>query len=292
MNTSEKIKKVVRDKYADIAKTEKGCGCGCGDEPSQLFGLDYSTQDGYFKNADLSLGCGIPTEYAAISSGDTVVDLGCGAGNDVFIVRRIVGESGKVIGIDMTQEMIDRAEENKNKLGYNNVEFKLGEIENTPLAENSADVVVSNCVLNLVPDKEKAFKEIHRILKEGGHFSVSDIVLDGPIPESIKKSAELYAGCVSGALQKSEYLGAIKQAGFKNIQIKKEREINLPDETIEKYISKTEIKEFRESGAGIYSITVYADKLEEGSCCDSGDGECCGSGKSLPQLSNKESTCC
>lgn len=264
MDTSDEIKKVVRDKYADIALKEKGCGCGCSDEPSQVFSLDYTKEEGYFKDADLSLGCGIPTEYAAISEGNTVVDLGSGAGNDVFIVRRIVGEKGHVIGIDMTQEMIDRAEDNKAKLGYSNVEFKLGEIENIPLDDNMADVVVSNCVLNLVPDKEKAFNEINRILKEDGHFSVSDIVLEGTIPESIKKSAELYAGCVSGALQKSDYLAAIKNAGFENIQIKKERPIAVPDDVLKNYISEDALKAFHESGAAISSITVYADMMESG----------------------------
>jgi arsenite methyltransferase len=234
--------------------------------------------EGYHKEADLSLGCGIPTEIADIKEGDTVIDLGSGAGNDVFIARKIVGETGKVIGIDMTPEMVIRALQNNQKLGYKNVEFVLGEIENMQgIASNTADVVISNCVMNLVPDKEKAFKEVHRILKTNGHFSISDIVYSGYLPDGVFEAAEMYAGCVAGASEKGKYLGIIKAIGFKNIQIKKERLIDLPDELLLKYISIDELEKFRQSGSGVYSITIYADKLDEGKCCDTNENGCCGS---------------
>jgi arsenite methyltransferase len=237
MSSSEDLKKIVQDKYAEIVTKDSSCcgpACGCGPEMDySAFSLDYTKMDGYVADADLQLGCGIPTEFANIKAGDTVVDLGSGAGNDVFVARQLAGENGKVIGIDMTPEMLERANENKVKLGLENVEFKLGDIENLPLENDISDVVVSNCVLNLVPDKEKAFNEIHRILKPGAHFCVSDIVLEGEIPEVLKKSAEMYAGCVSGALQKDDYLGIIEKGGFKNIEVKKSREIVLPKELLE-----------------------------------------------------------
>lgn len=213
-----------------------------------------------------------------INEGDTVIDLGSGAGNDVFIARRIVGDRGKVIGIDMILELIIRALQNNQKLGYKNVEFELGEIENmTTISSNMADVVISNCVMNLVPDKEKAFREVFRVLKTGGHFSISDIVYSGTLPNGVLEAAEMYAGCVAGASEKGAYLGVIKSAGFKNIQIKKERQIELPDELLLKYMQAEELAEFKKSGSGIYSITLYADKSDQGACCDTTENGCCGS---------------
>lgn len=263
MSSAEDLKKIVQNKYADIATQDQktDCGCGCSKETEySSFNLDYSQTDGYVPEADLNLGCGIPTEFAGIKEGQTVVDLGSGAGNDVFVVRRIVGEKGKVIGIDMTPEMLERANINKQKLGYKNVEFKLGDIENLPLPEELADVVISNCVLNLVPDKHAAFKEIYRILKPGAHFCVSDIVLEGQIPEGLKKSAEMYAGCVSGALQKEEYLSIIRESGFAKTEVKKSREIVLPQEVLDKHLDSPGKKEYLESNLGIFSITVVATK--------------------------------
>lgn len=216
--------------------------------------------EGYMAEADLNLSCGIPTEFAKIKIGDTVVDLGSGAGNDVFVARQITGESGKVIGIDMTPEMIKRANLNKAELGFENIEFKLGDIENLPLEDDMSNVVVSNCVLNLVPDKAKAFSEIYRILKPGGHFCVSDIVLEGEIPSSLKKSAEMYAGCVSGALQKDEYLNIINQAGFSDVEIKNSREIILPQDILKSYLDDDQFEKYNKSGLGIYSMTVVAAK--------------------------------
>jgi ubiquinone/menaquinone biosynthesis C-methylase UbiE len=208
----------------------------------------------------MGLGCGLPTEFANIKKGDTVVDLGSGAGNDVFVARALTGETGKVIGIDMTQEMIDKANENKEKLGFENIEFKLGEIESLLIPDNQIDVVVSNCVLNLVPNKNKAFEEIYRILKPGAHFCVSDIVLQGELTPGLKESAIMYAGCVAGALQKDEYLKAIADVGFINIEIKKTKTVELPDELLKEYLTEEQIEEYKNDQVGIFSITVVAIK--------------------------------
>lgn len=263
MQTSDEIKQVVKEKYGEIAaQKSKGCGC-CGTSKIidySIFQDDYSSFDGYVAEADLGLGCGVPTEYAGLKKGDTVVDLGSGAGNDVFVARSIVGEEGKVIGLDFTKEMLDKANANKAKVGYKNVEFKLGEIEKMPIENDLADVVISNCVLNLVPDKRKAFAEIYRILKPGAHFCVSDIVLKGELPAGLKKSAEMYAGCVAGALQQDKYIGIIKETGFKNIEIKKTKVIQLPDEVLKEYLSDSDIEKYKSDNVGIFSITVVGYK--------------------------------
>ena len=268
MNPDE-IKMIVKKKYSQIARQSKDNGeascCDttacCSETDYSDISDDYSKLQGYQQEADLNLGCGVPTEYAKILPGDTVVDLGSGAGNDCFVARSLVGENGKVIGIDMTEEMIEKATRNAAKLNAENMEFILGEIEDLPLSNGIADVVISNCVLNLVPDKVKAFAEVYRILKEGGHFCVSDVVLEGRLPENIQKEAEMYTGCVSGALQMEEYLSVIRINGFTNVQIKKQKQIPIPDEVLLEYISRQELSEFRESGTGIYSITVYGDKI-------------------------------
>ncbi|MDP2037608.1 MAG: arsenite methyltransferase [Ignavibacteria bacterium] len=277
MQNEQEVKEIVKEKYGEIArKTSSGCGCGCGSSSNKIAGYtimkdEYTGMDGYVAEADLGLGCGLPTEFADIKPGNVVVDLGSGAGNDVFVARALVGDSGKVIGIDMTEDMIAKARRNNEKLGYRNVEFYLGEIEAMPLEDETADVVVSNCVLNLVPNKQKAFAEIYRITKTGGHFCVSDIVIKGELPANLKKSAEMYAGCVAGAVQQDEYLEIIKSAGFENIQIKKTKVIELPDEVLAQYLTKEEIESLRKSKTGIFSVTVVAEKQAKG-CC--GDG-CC-----------------
>jgi ubiquinone/menaquinone biosynthesis C-methylase UbiE len=267
MENAEKIKSVVREKYGDIAKqskTSSNTPCcessSCSTTDNEVVGEDYSKIKGYNKDADLGLGCGLPTEHASIKEGDTVVDLGSGAGNDVFIAREIVGEKGKVIGIDMTEGMIEKARENNQKLGFNNVEFRFGEIENLPVTTEQADVIVSNCVLNLVPNKKKSFEEIFRILKAGGHFSISDIVTSGALPDSMKSAAELYAGCVSGAISKSSYLDIVKETGFEKITVQKEHVISLPDDFLKKYLSDKELEDYKESKTRILSVTVYAEK--------------------------------
>ncbi|HET8810619.1 MAG TPA: arsenite methyltransferase [Flavobacteriaceae bacterium] len=270
MKTSEHLKKTVCEKYAQIANQDKALNqascCGAGDASTEVYNImtdDYSSIDGYEKEADLGLGCGLPTQFAKIQKGDTVIDLGSGAGNDCFVARKETGETGKVIGIDFTPEMIEKARRNAEKLGFNNVEFRFGDIEKMPLSDKLADVIVSNCVLNLVPDKEKVFSEILRVLKPGGHFSISDIVLVGELPKALREDAEMYAGCVSGAVQKGEYLGFVNDLGFENISIQKEKPIVLPDDILSKYLSSEEITAFKKGETGIFSITVFAQKPGE-----------------------------
>ncbi len=260
MSEANELKQLVREKYGTIAEQSGSCGCGCSSVDYTVMAENYSELSGYVADADLGLGCGLPTEFAQMKAGDTVVDLGSGAGNDAFVARSIVGESGNVIGIDMTPEMIEKARNNAAKMNFDNVEFRLGDIEAMPVDDNSVDVVVSNCVMNLVPDKEKAFSETFRILKPGGHFSISDIVLEGELPENVRKSAEMYAGCVSGAQQMTNYLETIHNAGFTGVTVQKKKEINLPDELLLEFLSREEIEDARKSGTGVYSITVYADK--------------------------------
>lgn len=265
MQTAEEIKKLVHDKYTQVAEQSRtqnassccGSSCGCGSSDAAVMADDYSRLEGYVPEADLGLGCGIPTEIAAMKPGDTVLDLGSGAGNDVFVARRIVGEKGRVIGVDMTEIMIQRANENNRKLGYTNVEFRFGDIESLPVAEGSVDVVISNCVLNLVPNKAKAFSEIYRVLKSEGHFSISDIVTTKDLPPAIRSAAELYAGCVGGALVKAAYLDLFKSAGFRNVEVRKERKIQIPDETLARV---AELRTFRESGTTIVSVTISGEK--------------------------------
>lgn len=264
---AEDLKIIVKEKYSEIVKSTEqsssccGTGSSCCGTDYTVFSESYKNLQGYNPDADYNLGCGIPTEYAQIKAGDTVVDLGSGAGNDCFVARAFVGESGRVIGVDMTEAMIEKARENNKKLGFSNVEFRLGDIENMPLESDSADVVISNCVLNLVPDKDKAFSEIFRILKPGGHLSVSDVVLRGSLPEKIQNAAEMYAGCVSGAIDINLYQQKMEKSGLKNIKVQKEKIISLPDESLRSVLDSGEMEEFRKSGSGIFSITVYAEKL-------------------------------
>ena len=285
MKTELEIKELVKEKYGQIASqsfTENATSCCgataacCGDEVYNIMADDYTELEGYNPDADLGLGCGLPTAFAKMKEGDMVIDLGSGAGNDCFIARRAVGENGKVLGIDFTAQMITKARENAEKLGFNNVEFRHGDIDNMPVTSNKADVIVSNCVLNLVPNKHKVFSEIFRVLKPGGHFSISDIVLQGHLPEKWKQVAELYAGCVAGAIQKDEYMGMIAEAGFENIILQKEKEIVLPEEILANYLSATEIADYKNGSTKIVSITVYGDKPanDERNCCEPGSG-CC-----------------
>jgi len=262
MNNPLELKQIVKEKYTQIAVSNSGCCCGCGDSEINFTSMndEYTNMDGYVAQADLGLGCGIPTDYARLSEGDVVLDLGSGAGNDVFIASKSVGNSGKVVGLDMTDEMIKRANFNKDNLNIKNVEFVLGEIENMPLESNFFDVVISNCVLNLVPDKNKAFSEIYRVLKNGGRFAVSDIVLRGNIPDKIRSAAEMYAGCVSGAINNEAYIDLIMKNGFKKVQIVKEKPINIPDNLLGSYLDDSEIMLFQTSGTPIFSITVYGEK--------------------------------
>lgn len=282
MQTEQELKEIVRRKYSEIASQDKEtnqsscCGSGCcSTEVYNIMTDDYTSLEGYNPDADLGLGCGLPTQFARIKKGDTVIDLGSGAGNDCFVARNETGESGKVIGIDFTPAMIKRARENAEKLGYNNVEFRQGDIEDMPVGANVADVIVSNCVLNLVPNKDGVFKEIYRTLKPGGHFSISDIVLVGTLPDALRKDAEMYAGCVSGAIQKEVYLELIRQNGFENMTIQKNKPIVIPDDILNNYLSAEELSHFKSGDTGIFSITVYAEKplaTEKAACCGS---DCC-----------------
>jgi SAM-dependent methyltransferase len=290
MTTSEELKQLVQEKYGQIADQTKtqnetsccGSGCGCSVIDEALMAEDYATLKGYVADADLGLGCGLPTEFAKIKQGDVVIDLGSGAGNDAFVARAITGESGKVIGVDFTERMIEKARANAEKLGLNNVEFRFGDIEKLPVSANVADVVVSNCVMNLVPDKTKAFAETFRVLKPGGHFSISDIVLVGTLPAGLKQNAEMYAGCISGAIQKDEYLQVIEAAGFVNVEVQKNKAINLPDEILQNYLNAQEMSAFKRGEGGIFSITIYAEKPLLKPKSEAAKAACCGEG----------STCC
>ena len=273
MDKNKEIKTKVIEIYSEIAlqtKDENANSCcgvgGCSTVDHEVFAEDYTKVKGYNSDADLGLGCGIPTEFAQLKEGDIVLDLGSGAGNDCFVAREIVGSTGKVIGVDMTPIMIDKARKNAEKLNFNNVEFRYGEIEALPVSDCSVDVIVSNCVLNLVPNKEKAFEEMKRVIKPKGHFSVSDVVLKGDLPLALKNDAEMYAGCVSGAIQLDEYMGLLKKVGFQNLSIQKQKITILPEEILEKYLNKDEIDLYKQGEFSILSVTVYGEKGSNCSC--------------------------
>ena len=267
----KQIKKVVREGYAKIAKQESSC-CGsaspcCGNTD---LAQDISKQIGYTdeeleavpEGANLGLGCGNPVALASLREGETVLDLGSGAGFDCFLAAEKVGEQGKVIGVDMTPEMIERARENARKGNYANVEFRLGEIENLPVADNAADVLISNCVINLVSDKRRVFKETFRVLKPGGRFMISDVVLLKELPAFIKNSIEAYIGCISGAIMRDEYISAIEAAGFHKVSIIDEMPFPIDcmtnDPTAKALIETLNIplEEVREVATSVISIKV------------------------------------
>ncbi len=268
METTElELKEIVRKKYAEIARQDPDANaascCGSGPTSQEVYNImtdDYTALEGYTAEADLGLGCGLPTQFAKIKKGDVVIDLGSGAGNDAFVARHETGSEGKVIGIDFTEEMIGRARQNAETRGLNNVEFRQGDIENMPVSDGVADVIVSNCVLNLVPNKQAVFAEIFRVLKPGGHFSISDIVLNGDLPDDLLKAAEMYAGCVTGAIQKDKYLALAAAAGFENLTVQKQKAIFIPDDILLEYLPTSEIANFRNSGAVVESITLFASK--------------------------------
>ena len=287
------LKENVRRQYGAIARQAKAtnasscCGAGgCSTEVYNIMTDDYTGLAGYAPDADLGLGCGLPTQFAGIRPGDTVLDLGSGAGNDCFVARHETGADGRVIGVDFTPEMVAKARENAGKLGFQNVEFRQGDIEELPVSDGMIDVVVSNCVLNLVPDKRKAFSEVMRVLRPGGHFSISDVVLAGELPEAIREAAEMYAGCVSGALQESEYLGIIHELGFEQVTVQKRKAIVVPDDILSNYLDPAAMEQYRASGTGIFSITVSASKSAAPTRPDTHKSAlkaaCCG----------PESTCC
>lgn len=270
----EDIKQIVKEKYSEIAKQTKeqnapSC-CGATSYGSvidySIFSESYDKLEGYNPDADLGLGCGLPTEFAGIQPGNSVLDLGSGAGNDCFVARALVGETGYVAGIDFTEAMVEKARENARTLGYTNVDFIQGDIDDIPVRFGVVDVVISNCVLNLVPDKPKAFSEMFRVLKQGGHFCISDVVLQGELPVGVKEDATMYVGCVSGALPREEYLNIIEEAGFMNVEVKKEKKIDLPDQLLSLYMSIEELEKFKNGENGIFSITVTGKKPEGCGC--------------------------
>lgn len=264
----EELKVIVKEKYGRIASTKKAAtyGACCNKDKDDeavdytIFSDDYTKLEGYHPDADLNLGCGVPTEYAGLAEGQHVLDLGSGAGNDCFIARSIVGETGHVTGLDFTEQMVRKAENNLAKTTFRNINFVIGDIENMPFEENKLDVVISNCVLNLVPDKRKAFSEIFRVLKPGGHFCISDVVLKGVLPEKLLNEAEMYAGCVAGALQKEEYLNIISNIGFQQVEVKREKMVSIPQQLLENYLSGEEIENAKRLKTGIISMTVFGIK--------------------------------
>jgi arsenite methyltransferase len=236
MQKSDVLKNIVKSSYANIVKSSSGCCCSSKSDSNQK-AQKQSGQIGYSeyeisqapKGSNLGLGCGNPTAIASLREGEIVLDLGSGAGFDTFLASPKVGKTGKVIGIDITQEMLEKARENAKKGGYTNVEFRKGDIENLPVEDNLVDVVISNCVINLAPDKEKFFSEIYRVLRQGGRLMVSDTVLIKPLPENLKNDKDLLVGCVSGAILKNDYLNLLKKVGFFDITIHKESEGFLKD---------------------------------------------------------------
>jgi len=225
---NKEIKKIVKNAYSEIASKNCSCQCGCNSSEKEIAEqIGYSKKDiNNFSEANLGLGCGNPVALSKIKEGEIVLDLGSGAGFDAFLAVQKVGKTGKVIGVDMTEKMIEKAKANAKRYGYKNVEFKLGDIENLPLENNSVNVIISNCVINLAPDKEKVFSESYRVLKERGRFYVSDIVLLGELSEEQKKDEKLLSGCVAGALQKKDYIKKMQNAGFKVIILGEDKKIS------------------------------------------------------------------
>jgi SAM-dependent methyltransferase len=262
----EKMRALVREKYGLIARTQSSgccgssCDCGSSTESLDMIGDAYKAVEGYVAEADLRLGCGVPTEHAGIRPGSTVLDLGAGAGIDAFVARRLVGAEGQVYGVDMTPEMVAKARAHADKLGYDNVEFRLGEIEHLPFERDSIDVVISNCVLNLVPDKVRAFAEIYRVLRPGAHFCVSDIVASALLPDGIRKAAALYVGCVAGAEPEVDYLAIVRSAGFMGVRIAKSQRIQLPDNVLAGILSSNEVAVARDADLHVKSVTVIGVK--------------------------------
>ncbi|MCU0848450.1 MAG: arsenite methyltransferase [Spirochaetes bacterium] len=262
--------KIVRGEYAKIAQNVSSSCCGAAKSNARATSIKVGYSEDELKsipeNANMGLGCGNPTALASISEGETVLDLGSGGGIDCFLAAQKVGPSGKVIGVDMTAEMIDRARQNAVKIGHGNVEFRLGEIENLPVADSSVDLIISNCVINLSTRKERVFRESHRVLKEGGRIMISDVVLTGDLPESVAKSVSAYVGCIAGAVKKESYLQMIADAGFSDVQIIEENRIPAElwanDPIAEKIREETGMT--RGAGKSLFdsiaSIKVYARK--------------------------------
>ena len=272
--TEVNVKKAVRERYGRIAQTSGSCcgpkkaaPCGCGGAPrdqSRLVGYSDEDLGGLPEGADLGLGCGNPVAMASLKKGETVVDLGSGAGIDCFLAAKKVGARGRVIGVDMTPDMLEKARANAKKAGLRNVEFRLGEIENLPVADGSVDAVISNCVINLCPDKKRVFKEVFRVLRPGGRMMVSDIVLKAPLPEAVRGSVEAYVACIAGAALKKQYLAAIRAAGFRDVLVVGETvyPLDVGDVTVRSVVEQLPlgVDELRKIASTIVSVKVEAHK--------------------------------
>jgi len=264
-NPSESIKKAIQARYNEIAlEIPSGAFSYVNFLTCQTkrlpFVVDYSKQDGYEPELDLKIGCGIPTASANIKQGDTVLDLGCGIGNDSFLALKKVGPTGKVIGIDIAPGMVELARKHAARLGFANIDYREGDLESLPVDSNSIDVVISNCTINMVPEKAKVFSEIFRVLKPGGHCSISDIVLRAPLPDDLKKVPEFYSGCVAGTELKDSYLEYIRLAGFEAVQISLEKNLIVPIEHLIKYLPETVAKSLAAQSAPLVSVNILADK--------------------------------
>jgi arsenite methyltransferase len=270
-----KVKKIVRNRYAKVAKTSGSCCASrvsccsappSSDQVSKLVGYSHEEMSSVPEGANLGLGCGNPTALASLKEGECVLDLGSGAGFDCFLAAKKVGKQGKVIGVDMTPEMLDKARSNAAKGKYANVEFRLGEIENLPVADNSVDVIISNCVINLAPNKKRVFEEAFRVLAPNGRIMVSDIVLLKPLPEAVQESVEAYAGCIAGAEMKDKYLDLIRQAGFKDVQVIEEKtyplEFIVSEDAFKGAIDRLDMpkEELKATANSVVSIKVSAVK--------------------------------
>ncbi len=268
MHSDKDLKDIVRKKYSEIAlaqgpMNESCCGPGapcCDPAVGVNFSDDYSDLQGYLPEADLNLGCGMPTVGSEIQAGQTVLDLGSGAGNDAFVARSLVGETGRIIGLDFSVEMVEKARRNAADLGHENVTFLLGDIEDIPLPDSSVDVVISNCVLNLVPDKARAYREIMRVLRPGGRFHISDVVLEGTLPEGLAQAAALHVGCVAGAMQSDAYLQVIRGAGFPEVTVHSRKTISLPESLWKEHLEEKLHQDFLKSPVAVFSVTVGAIK--------------------------------
>jgi arsenite methyltransferase len=272
----EKVKKIVRDRYAKVAKTNGSCcasNVSCCSAPtdeqvSKMIGYSNEEMNDVPEGANLGLGCGNPTALASLKEGERVLDLGSGAGFDCFLAARKVGTQGKVIGVDMTPEMLDKARANAKKGKYTNVEFRLGEIENLPLADNSVDVIISNCVINLAPNKKRVFEEAFRVLAPKGRLMVSDIVLKKELPEAIQKNVEAYAGCIAGAELKENYLELIRKAGFQEVNVQQEKvyplEYIISEPTTKDIIKSLRMtrEQIKDAANSVVSISVSASKVK------------------------------
>jgi len=282
--TAEDLKKNVSEFYGTIARdpAASGCGCGpsacCGVSPGESMSESYAGKEGYVAEADLGLGCGIPDEFADLQPGQTVLDLGSGAGNDAFVARGAVGESGRVIGVDMTSDMLARARANAAARGYDNVEFRLGEIEHLPVTSATVDRILSNCVLNLVPDKDAAHREMFRVLKPGGRFSISDIAMEGAVSPEIRNAASLYVGCISGAVTRDAMTQSLEAAGFVDVHMPKVVTYPLDAGMIKSFLPAGADAEALLKDVRVYKVTVTGTKpagtpkSQASACCGS---SCC-----------------